>query len=1025
MSEVSKFSRIMLEKMKRHFGVDRIFWLDLETFSKCDLGDHGATVYAEHPSTEIMMGAYAFDNEPIKQWDKYALSVGDIDTPEEIPEEVIRALSEEDDRVLVVAWNMSFEFVIFKYHKGLIIPTKKLMDPMINAFYLSFPGQLAKVGPLVELPMDQQKDKDGKSLIRTFTMPAKPLKRQPDRTRIWPADEPEKYERFKAYNIQDVAAMRDVCYRLMQYAMPMHEWESWRRDFDLNDRGVPVNKKMAANACRIYDRFREKETLRLREITGLENPNSVKQLLAWLQDSGEYVFDNLRKASVARALLEEHLRPKSPLVIEALEIRRELAKTSATKYRKFRDTTSSDGTIKFALQFGGAQRTLRWSGRLVQPHNLKKPSDALAEVMPDLAHLIEVGDENIIDLIYGDPMTVLSEGIRGCIQAPPGYIFADSDLSAIENVVLGWAAKEEKILDVFRQGKDPYISFAQFMYDQPYEELWHEFKTLKEKKKRTVSKPAVLGCPRGDTLVLTESGWKRLDTITPEDRVHDGVEWVDHEGLVEQGVRSCQTMSGVVITPDHEIWNGETWEEIQTYDYHDWRRAIEAAAGLLNRSLRHDHLLAKCIGAVANAGREKRSGDPVLSNPTDRNTTALNVVTASLAATREPGLLNNTTFSLADFTQSDPGVQIQRTNTTNDTVGAGSSVTSTAPNTSFDGSSTTSDTSAAKSTASTMTATMSLETCATLIGAVRTEIEEIVTASGTPGVSCTEQSSGESSPPDTPRPAQFSEKYAKDTLPNRSFETNRNVGDHTVYDLLNCGPRNRFVVLTEDGPVVIHNCGYRLGPGKRYIDEQSGEEEATGLLGYAKAMYIDLTDKEAEDSVRIWRETYSEVKQFWYDLETAAFDTLRTGCVNEINGFTFDIKFPFMRIRLPSGRHLHYYKAHLRKVKAPWGDMVENVCYWGLKEGKWCMQSTHGGKFTENIVQAAARDILDHGMLLAHKEGIDVRLHVHDQDLALVREDNAARDLKILQECMAVRPSWAPDIPLNTGATLVTHFSKD
>lgn len=713
MPEISQYDRKMLERMKEHFGVKRVLWLDLETFSECDLGDCGATVYAEHPSTEIMMGAYAFDNGPVLQWDKYAMSVGDVFTPEEIPQEVLDALTAEDDDTLVVAWNASFEFVIFLYSQGVRIPIKKLMDPMINAFYLSFPGKLEKVGPLVGLDEDKQKSKDGKSLIRTFSVPAKPLKRQPDRTRIWPKDEPDKYEKYKHYNRQDVSAMRDICYRLMQYAMPMHEWESWRRDFALNARGVPVNRAMATNACVIYDDYREKATLRLQQITGLDNPNSVAQLLEWLNDTGEYPFDNLRKASVARTLREEHLKPKNKLVLEALELRQELAKTSATKFRKFRDTTASDGTIKFALQFGGAQRTLRWSGRLVQPHNLKKPSDELAEQMPFLSKIIETGSAAELGLLFGDPMTVLSEGIRGCIQAPPGYVFADADLSAIENVVLGWAAKEEKILNVFREGKDPYISFAQFMYNQTYEELWHEFKVLKQKKKRTVSKPAVLGC------------------------------------------------------------------------------------------------------------------------------------------------------------------------------------------------------------------------------------------------------------------------------------------------------------------------GYRLGPGQRYIDESSGEEEATGLIGYAKAMFIELTDEEAADSVRIWRQTYSEVVAFWYQLEQAMMETLRTGMTTEVNGFVFDIKFPFMRIRLPSGRHLHYFKAHVRKVKAPWGDMVDNVCYWGLKEQAWCMQSTHGGKVTENIVQAAARDILDHGLDLAEKEGIDVRLHVHDQDLALVREDRAEHDLKILQECMAVRPKWAPDIPLNTGATLVTHFSKD
>lgn len=701
----------MIRKIKKMFGVERLMFLDYETFSKIDIRKTGACVYAEHESAEILMGAYAFDNEAPRDWDKYALEMGDVDTPHEPPEEFLSALV--DPTVLKIAHNVPFEYTVTLNILGIHVPHEQWMDAMVAALYLSFPGALDKIGKLVGLDEDKQKSKDGKKYIRTFTKPATPLKSKPDRVRIWPWDKPDDWVQFRAYNRQDVIALREITLRLMRYAPPMHVWAEWWECRAINERGIPVNKEMAENAMKMYDSYMEENLARLGEITGLANPNSRAQLLKWLHDSDEYVFDNLRKASVSAALREEHLRPENPDVVEALQLRRELSKTSVTKFRKFRDCQCEDGTIKQTLQFGGAARTLRWGGRLIQPHNLKKPSDFVAENMPMMANIVEHGTRDMLELMNGDAMNTLSETIRGTIQAPPGYVIGDADLSAIENVVLGYASNDQKILEVFRTGRDPYLSFAQYMYHQDYDVLWNEYKTLKQKKKRTVSKPAVLGC------------------------------------------------------------------------------------------------------------------------------------------------------------------------------------------------------------------------------------------------------------------------------------------------------------------------GYRLGAGHRYIDESSGEEAATGLIGYAMAMGIALTDEEAEESVKVWRATYKDAVTFWYDLERAAFDTLRTGRRSEVGPVSFDIKGKFLRLRLPSGRHLHYYKAHIRKAQTPWGEMRDNVHYQGQKESHWCLQSTHGGKFTENICQAIARDILQHGISLALLEGLDVFLHVHDQILILAPEDKAEEQLKILMDCMSQRPSWAPDIPLSTGGIITTHMSKD
>lgn len=711
------FNDKMNARIKEMFEVDRLLWYDYETFSKCDLKACGAPVYSRHPSTELMIGAYAFDNQDVNIWDIYAHDVGDFDTPVDPPEEFLEAL--DDPSVLKIAWNQAFDWTISNEVLERFIPFDQQMDPMIHAYYLSFPGQLGKVGGLIGLPEDKQKDKDGKRLINLFTKPCKPTKTMPDRVRHWPWAKPVDWTKFRNYAGQDVASMRDITHRMWKFPMPYHLWVEWFEDRGINERGIPINPEMAKAACVMYDDYMEENLARMHDLTGLANPNSRPQLLGWLERTGEYVFDNLRKPSIAATLREEHLLPKSPDVREVLALRRETSKTSATKYRKFRDGACPDNTIKQQIQFGGAQRTFRWGGRGVQPHNIKKPRDEIAEMMPQMADLVEHGTRDDLELLFGDAMAVLSETIRGTIQAPPGHVIVDADLSAIENVVLGWSSQDQKILSVARSGDDPYLSFGQYFYETSYEALMHEFKVEKVKKKRTVCKPAVLGC------------------------------------------------------------------------------------------------------------------------------------------------------------------------------------------------------------------------------------------------------------------------------------------------------------------------GYRLGAGHRYIDDKSGEEEATGLLGYAKAMGIELTDDEAKRSVKIWRATYSEAVQFWYDLEQAAMHTLRTGQPTECGPVSFDVKGKFLRLRLPSGRHLHYFKASIKTIKAPWSKegeppkWIENICYWGLKDGRWCLQTTHGGKITENICQAIARDILQHGISLALKEGLDVFLHVHDQILALCRAEDGDDVLKLLEWCMRQTPSWASDIPLSTGGLVTTHFTKD
>jgi DNA polymerase len=226
----------------------------------------------------------------------------------------------------------------------------------------------------------------------------------------------------------------------------------------------------------------------------------------------------------------------------------------------------------------------------------------------------------------------------------------------------------------------------------------------------------------------------------------------------------------------------------------------------------------------------------------------------------------------------------------------------------------------------------------------------------------------------------------------------------------------------------VLGCGYMLSAGKVFEDRKTGEISATGLLGYAWDMGVKhFTLKDSELSVQTFRREFSEVKDYWYGIERAAKKAIKTGKRVEFDQIAFDMKGPFLRMQLPSGRYLHYYKPRIERRRAPWGDMKDTITYMGVDDRKqWVRLTTHPGKLTENADQAISRDLLAHGMMLAHRRyGLDIRLHVHDQIVALSDEDDADRDLQRLIDCMEEPPIWAHDCPLGSAGFTSTVFKKD
>lgn len=684
---------------------------DHETYSEADLFKVGTDVYARDPSTEILMTAYAFNDDPVRQW---VPAEG-----EEMPEDLEYALN--SDEYLKFAWNKPFEWHIWKHVYGLEIRHTMWRDPMIMAYYCSLPGKLEKAGDIVGIPEDKKKQLRGKALIRRFCKPRKPTKHKPW-TRETYEHSPGEWNDFKDYNVNDVEAERAIYHKLKPYDLPAWEWMIWALDQKINQAGIPINMDMVNNAVDIYEYVFSKRMERLKELTGLANPNSGAQMLPWLKEHG-YVFDDLVKGHVKRGLemADEALKECLPnedtadldLLVEVLTLKGEISAASPKKYYALQRATGPDGLLRNCFQFGGAQRTLRWAGRIFQPQNLPRPEKWMEKGIAIHTAAVSDLDGESIELLYDKPMDLLKSTIRPTAQAPEGELLVDADLSAIENRVLGWMASDAKILEVFANDRDPYVDFATYMYKQPYAKLIAEYKAG-DSVKRTVAKPGVLGC------------------------------------------------------------------------------------------------------------------------------------------------------------------------------------------------------------------------------------------------------------------------------------------------------------------------GYMLGAGEEKENKKTGEIEATGLLGYAWNMNVKLTMEESKHSVSVWRETFSDVKEFWYEIERAAKRCVRTGKPVTCRMLVFDMKGPFLRMRLPSGRHLHYFAPRIEPKRTPWGEMRDNLTYRGLNTvGQWSRISTHPGKLTENADQAIARDLLAHGMLVANRRGIDLRLHVHDQLVGLVARKKAERALEVLIDSMCEVPVWAKGLPMGAAGFISPIFIKD
>lgn len=422
--------------------------IDIETFSDIDLIKCGVYKYADSPAFEILLFAYSIDNGEIH--------IIDLASGNKLPEEIIAAI--KSDTVIKTAFNAQFERVCLSKHLGILLDPSSWYCTAVQAAELSLPSSLADVG--AALGLERQKMTEGKELIKYFCVPCKPTKSNGGRTRNMPKGTPEKWSLFKKYCKRDVDVERQIAKKLEMYPISESEHRLYVLDQRINDRGVLVDLELARQAVKLNSIQTAVATEQAYTLTGLENPNSVAQLKAWLTENGVEI-ESLSKKAVA-ALADE----TDGDIQEMLHLRLLMSKTSVKKYEAVMRSVCKDGRVRGMMRFCGASRTGRWSGNILQPQNL--PQNHL----PDLTlarNIVKSGDFELLNMTFGNVPNVLSELIRTVLIPKPNYRFIVADFSAIEARVLSWLAGEQWRLDTFRNGGDIYCASASQMFRVPVE----------------------------------------------------------------------------------------------------------------------------------------------------------------------------------------------------------------------------------------------------------------------------------------------------------------------------------------------------------------------------------------------------------------------------------------------------------------------------------------------------------------------------------------------------------------------------
>lgn len=953
--------------------------VDIETFSDVDLIKCGVYKYADSPVFEILLFAYSIDDGEIH--------IIDIASGETLPEEIIGAI--KSDTVIKTAFNAQFERVCLSEYLGL--PEGEYLNPQswyctaVQAAELSLPASLADVG--AALGLERQKMAEGKDLIKYFCVPCKPTKSNGGRTRNMPWDAPDKWEMFKEYCKRDVDVERQIAEKLKKYPLSKSEHDLYVLDQNINDRGVLVDLELARQAIKLNSIQTAVATEQAYTLTGLENPNSVAQLKAWLTENGVEI-ESLSKKAVA-ALADE----TDGDIQEMLHLRLLMSKTSVKKYEAVMRSVCRDNRVRGMMRFCGASRTGRWSGNILQPQNL--PQNHL----PDLTlarDIVKDGDFEMLDMTFGNVPNVLSELIRTVLIPKQNHRFIVADFSAIEARVLSWLAGEQWRLDTFRNGGDIYCASASQMFHVPVEK--HGVNGHLRQK----GKISELACIAEGSLVLTDKGLLPIEKITTSHRLWDGFQWVKHDGVIYRGYKEVMTYEGLTATKDHLVWVEGESKPIQL--------GVAASCGA--------HLVqtgngrsAVWLGENNISGKAmERDMEPLLCINAVYKLRSNPVAEFIKFAKREIKRLSELLSTKADSV-----VAGQKTNgckaTVRKSAGQGLSQLWRKRN----------KVRVSKCYRGRIVFNQKIWSAETRVRN-RPYRQQWKLCKGqysvcnTYGKQCKQAMHRIKSfftgilavcekccDSETIRWTESQRNYTG--CRNGSIrETEKlavNSGKVRVYDIRNAGRYHRFTVSGK----LVHNCGYG---------------GSVGALKNMGAVEMGVPEDELQGLINDWRNANPHIVKLWTEVGNTAMKAIKEKTIVSLGKLVFMYERRILFIRLPSGRRLSYIKPRIGTNRFG-GD---SITYMGISASKkWERLETFGGKLVENIVQAIARDLLASAMINVANAGYDIVFHVHDEIIAEAPDGQGSVDE--MCKLMSINPDWADGIPLSADGYECEYYRKD
>ena len=967
-------------RSQNSYGFESIFdgselHLDIETYSTVDLKKNTVYRYVEDEHWMILICSWC-------------IGQGEIHTAYG-HEEISGIPGLFDPTVKKIAHNSDFERINFSALKGLPVGTyidpEEYIDTAVLASLWGYPRSLKGFCKVVG---GEAKDEAGGRLINMFSVP----NRKGGRT--LPEERPADWDAYVEYNRQDVVSMRDNIYRLGKGFPSAEEYEAWITATRINDRGIKIDTALASAAHRQYEANKARDLARVKEITGLDNPNSVQQFKGWLADQG-FEMESIDKAHVAELLERDDLPDE---VREAVERKQLAALSAATKYVIAQGSTNSDGRLRGTIKYSNAN-TGRMTGVTLSIQNL--PRDHFTDAEGE--HDTEAEQAAIDRLLAG--VHVGSEDLKKLVRPLLVGPFTVSDYSAIEARLTAWAAGEDSVLESFRNGEDIYVATAERMGG------------AKAGFDRQRGKSATLGCIAEGSLVLTDRGLVPIENVGIADKVWDGVEFVRHDGVIYKGQKEAMTYDNLTATPDHKVWASfEGAPRTVRLDYAAacGARLVRTGSSGAPVRLGEDHqrgsaLHPEGLAHADDADRVHGVRTTAVVESGESSTGSIERLSILQQSTRPPEIPgSNSHYGQAEVHEP-PRPELEALWSEGDNLRL---LFSDRGRTLDSGESGRASTGARVGSSGQRQGVCSGESS---VGDARAEYgQQTEHYSGrvpTRGVALHRGGSEE----ETPRGVHPGADYRAGATRSEG-EAQELARDRTtvaVYDILNAGPRHRFTVSN----VLVHNCGFGGGAGALL--------NLGGAKIYPKGTPDDVIWEGLTSLVETWRIAHPHIVSWWKQVHTA-FD--KGGPASRRIPVDVEIVGNDRYVWLPSGRALVYHNCR-REYVQPKDRNGKPLPYrrraWVCDAvvGNGTQRRIVGGPTqVENIIQAIGRDLLTHALVNVERAGFRTVTHVHDE---IVTETTGRLTVERLSSLMCDLPDWAEGLPVEAAGYTTQRYRKD